>query len=298
MKTNVIKTDFPKMKLLKRGKVRDIYDIGDTLLIVTTDRISAFDVVMPDPIPDKGKILTEISLFWFDVMKPLIENHVISSKTDDYPEECKEYAEILEGRSMLVKKTKPLPIECVVRGYISGSGWKSYQESGDICGIKLPDGLTESEKLTEAIFTPSTKEEVGTHDVNIDFDEAVNLIGKDIAEKVRALSLEIYKKGEELADEKGIIIADTKFEFGLIEKKLILIDEVLTPDSSRFWPKDTFHAGGSQKSYDKQYLRDYLISINWDKNPPAPPLPEEVIKNTRNKYIEALNKLTGRNNEI
>ena len=298
MKTNVIKTDFPKLKLLKRGKVRDIYDIGDTLLIVTTDRISAFDVVMPDPIPDKGKILTEISLFWFDVMKPLIENHVISSKTDDYPEECKEYAEILEGRSMLVKKTKPLPIECVVRGYISGSGWKSYQESGDICGIKLPDGLTESEKLTEAIFTPSTKEEVGTHDVNIDFDEAVNLIGKDIAEKVRALSLEIYKKGEELADEKGIIIADTKFEFGLIEKNLILIDEVLTPDSSRFWPKDTFHAGGSQKSYDKQYLRDYLISINWDKNPPAPPLPEEVIKNTRKKYIEALNKLTGRNNEI
>lgn len=298
MKTNVIKTDFPKLKLLKRGKVRDIYDIGDTLLIVTTDRISAFDVVMPDPIPDKGKILTEISLFWFDVMKPLIENHVISSETDDYPEECKEYAEILEGRSMLVKKTKPLPIECVVRGYISGSGWKSYQESGDICGIKLPDGLTESEKLTEAIFTPSTKEEVGTHDVNIDFDEAVNLIGKDIAEKVRALSLEIYKKGEELADEKGIIIADTKFEFGLIENKLILIDEVLTPDSSRFWPKETFHAGGSQKSYDKQYLRDYLISINWDKNPPAPPLPEEVIKNTRKKYIEALNKLTGRNNEI
>jgi len=298
MKTNVIRTDFPKLKLLKRGKVRDIYDIGDTLLIVTTDRISAFDVVMPDPIPDKGKILTEISLFWFDVMKPLIENHVISSNTYDYPEECKEYAEILEGRSMLVKKTMPLPIECVVRGYISGSGWKSYQESGDICGIKLPEGLAESEKLTEAIFTPSTKEEVGTHDVNIDFDEAVNLIGKDIAEKVRALSLEIYKKGEELADEKGIIIADTKFEFGLKEKNLILIDEVLTPDSSRFWPKETFHAGGSQKSYDKQYLRDYLISINWDKKPPAPPLPEEVIRNTRKKYIEALNKLTGKNNEI
>ena len=298
MKTNIIQTDFPKLNLLKRGKVRDIYEIGDTLLIVTTDRISAFDVVMPDPIPDKGNILTEISLFWFDVMKPLIENHVISGNTDDYPEECKEYADILEGRSMLVKKTMPLPIECVVRGYISGSGWKSYQESGDICGIKLPDGLAESEKLTEAIFTPSTKEEVGTHDVNIDFDEAVNLIGKDIAEKVRALSLEIYKKGEELADEKGIIIADTKFEFGLIEKNLILIDEVLTPDSSRFWPKETFHAGGSQKSYDKQYLRDYLISINWDKKPPAPPLPEEVIRNTRKKYIEALNKLTGKNNEI
>jgi len=298
MKTNVIKTDFPDLKIFKRGKVRDVYDLGDTLLMVATDRISAFDVVIPDPIPDKGKILTQISLFWFDLMKPLLENHIISSKTDDYPEECKKYAEILKGRSMLVKKTKPLPVECVVRGYISGSGWKSYQESGRICGIKLPEGLKESEKLAEAIFTPSTKEEVGTHDVNIDFDEAVNLIGKDIAEKVRALSLEIYKKGTELADEKGIIIADTKFEFGLIEDEIILIDEVLTPDSSRFWPKETYRPGGSQESFDKQYLRDYLLSINWDQKPPAPPLPEEVIKNTRNKYIEAFNKLTGRNNEF
>ncbi len=298
MKTNVIKTDFSDLKIFKRGKVRDVYDLGDTLLMVATDRISAFDVVIPDPIPDKGKILTQISLFWFDLMKPLLENHIISSKTDDYPEECKKYAEILKGRSMLVKKTKPLPVECVVRGYISGSGWKSYQESGRICGIKLPEGLKESEKLAEAIFTPSTKEEVGTHDVNIDFDEAVNLIGKDVAEKVKALSLEIYKKGTELADEKGIIIADTKFEFGLIEDKLILIDEVLTPDSSRFWPKETYRPGGSQESFDKQYLRDYLLSINWDQKPPAPPLPEEVIKNTRNKYIEAFNKLTGRNNEF
>ena len=298
MKTNVIKTDFPDLKIFKRGKVRDVYDLGDTLLMVATDRISAFDVVIPDPIPDKGKILTQISLFWFDLMKPLLKNHIISSKTDDYPEECKKYADILEGRSMLVKKTKPLPVECVVRGYISGSGWKSYQESGRICGIKLPEGLKESEKLAEAIFTPSTKEEVGTHDVNIDFDEAVNLIGKDIAEKVKSLSYEIYKKGAEIAEEKGIIIADTKFEFGLIEDEIILIDEVLTPDSSRFWPKETYRPGGSQESFDKQYLRDYLLSINWDQKPPAPPLPEEVIDNTRNKYIEALNKLTGRNNEF
>jgi phosphoribosylaminoimidazole-succinocarboxamide synthase len=298
MKTNIIKTDFPDLKIFKRGKVRDVYDLGDTLLMVATDRISAFDVVMPDPIPDKGKILTHISLFWFDLMTPLLKNHIISSKTDDYPEECKKYAEILEGRSMLVKKTKPLPVECVVRGYISGSGWKSYQESGRICGIKLPEGLKESEKLAETIFTPSTKEEVGTHDVNIDFEETVNLIGNDIAEKVKSLSYEIYKKGSEIAEEKGIIIADTKFEFGLMEDEIILIDEVLTPDSSRFWPKETYLPGGSQESFDKQYLRDYLLSINWDQKPPAPPLPEEVIKNTRNKYIEALNKLTGRNNEF
>jgi len=298
MKTNVIQTDFTDLKIFKRGKVRDVYDLGDILLMVATDRISAFDVVMPDPIPDKGKILTQISLFWFDLMKPVLNNHIISSKTDDYPEECKKYAEILQGRSMLVKKAKPLPIECVVRGYISGSGWKSYQDSGRICGLKLPEGLKESEKLAEAIFTPSTKEEVGTHDVNIDFNEAVNLVGIDIAEKVKSLSYEIYKKGAKIAEEKGIIIADTKFEFGLIENEIILIDEVLTPDSSRFWPKDTYRAGGSQESFDKQYLRDYLISLNWDQKPPAPPLPEEVIKNTRNKYIEALNKLTGQDNEF
>jgi phosphoribosylaminoimidazole-succinocarboxamide synthase len=298
MKTNVIKTDFTELKIFKRGKVRDVYDLGDTLLMIATDRISAFDVVMPDPIPDKGKILTQISLFWFDIMKSLLNNHIISSKTEDYPEECKKYAEILDGRSMLVKKTNPLPVECVVRGYISGSGWKSYQNDGTICGIKLPDGLRESEKLNEAIFTPSTKEEVGTHDVNIDFAEAANLIGKDIAEKVKSLSLEIYQKGSNFANEKGIIIADTKFEFGLIDDEIILIDEVLTPDSSRFWPKDTYRPGGSQESFDKQYLRDYLLSINWDQKPPAPPLPEEVIKNTRNKYIEALNKLTGQHNEF
>lgn len=294
MEQIVFETDFPKLNLLKRGKVRDMYDLGETLLMVATDRISAFDVIMPDPVPEKGKILTQISLFWFDVMKPVISNHIISSNVDDYPEICKPYAEMLRDRSMLVKKAEPLPIECVVRGYISGSGWKSYQESGIVCGIKLPDGLQESEKLPEAIFTPSTKEEVGVHDVNINFEEAVKIIGRSLAEKVKEISLSIYKKGAELADKKGIIIADTKFEFGIFENDIILIDEILTPDSSRFWPKESYSPGQSQKSYDKQYLRDYLISINWDKLPPAPFLPKEVVKNTREKYLDALKLITGK----
>jgi len=294
MEQIVFETDFPKLNLLKRGKVRDMYDLGETLLMVATDRISAFDVIMPDPVPEKGKILTQISLFWFDVMKPVISNHIISSNVDDYPEICKPYAEMLRDRSMLVKKAEPLPIECVVRGYISGSGWKSYQESGIVCGIKLPDGLQESEKLPEPIFTPSTKEEVGVHDVNINFEEAVKIIGRNLAEKVKEISLLIYKKGAELADKKGIIIADTKFEFGIFENDIILIDEILTPDSSRFWPKESYSPGQSQKSYDKQYLRDYLISINWDKLPPAPFLPKEVVKNTREKYLDALNLITGK----
>ncbi len=215
MEQIVFETDFPELNLLKRGKVRDMYDLGESLLMVATDRISAFDVIMPDPVPEKGKILTQISLFWFDVMKPVISNHIISSNVDDYPEICKPYAEMLRDRSMFVKKAKPLPVECVVRGYISGSGWKSYQESGIVCGIKLPDGLQESEKLTEPIFTPSTKEEVGVHDVNINFEEAVKIVGRNLAEKVKEISLLIYKKGAELADKKGIIIADTKFEFGI-----------------------------------------------------------------------------------
>lgn len=294
MEQIVFETDFPKLNLLKRGKVRDMYDLGETLLMVATDRISAFDVIMPDPVPEKGKILTQISLFWFDVMKPVISNHIISSNVDDYPEICKPYAEMLRDRSMLVKKAKPLPVECVVRGYISGSGWKSYQESGIVCGIKLPDGLQESEKLPGPIFTPSTKEEVGVHDVNINFEEAVKIIGRSLAEKVKEISLLIYKKGAELADKKGIIIADTKFEFGIFENDIILIDEILTPDSSRFWPKESYSPGQSQKSYDKQYLRDYLISINWDKLPPAPFLPKEVVKNTRKKYLDALNLITGK----
>jgi len=292
MEPVVIETNFETLNLIKRGKVRDIYDLEDNLLMVATDRISAFDVVMPNPIPGKGKILTQISLFWFEIMKPLLPNHVISSNVDDYPDVCRPYSEILRGRSMLVQKAKPLEIECIVRGYISGTGWQDYQASGSVCGIKLPEGLKESDRLPDPVFTPSTKADTGLHDINIDFKEAVKKIGKPLAEKVRALSLAIYKKGADLAYKKGIIIADTKFEFGLLKGDLILIDEVLTPDSSRFWPQATYKPGGSQKSFDKQYLRDYLISINWDKKPPAPPLPQDVIKNTQKKYLEAYHKLT------
>ena len=294
MKPYVMETDFPGLNLVKRGKVRDIYDLGETLLMVMSDRISAFDVIMPNPVPGKGRVLTQISLFWFEAMRPLIENHVVTSDVADYPKECQPYAEDLFERSMIVRKADPLPIECVVRGYISGSGWKSYQQSGDICGIKLPAGLTESDRLSEPIFTPSTKEELGQHDINIDFEAAVNMVGSDIAEKVKQLSIDIYKKGAEIANDKGIIIADTKFEFGMLGNDLILIDEVLTPDSSRFWPKDAYAPGGAQKSYDKQYLRDYLISIEWDKNPPAPNLPGDVVDKTIQKYEEALAQLTGR----
>jgi len=291
-RNTIFETDFPELQLIKRGKVRDIYDLDDKILLIASDRISAYDVVMPNPVPGKGEILTQISLFWFDVMQDIVPNHLIASNIEEFPESCKPYAEALKGRSMLVKKAKPLPIECVVRGYISGSGWKSYQESGDVCGIKLPAGLKESDQLAEPIFTPSTKEELGAHDINIDFDEAVNLVGTELANQVKDLSLAIYKKGAALAAEKGIIIADTKFEFGIIDDQLILIDEVLTPDSSRFWPKETYQPGGPQNSFDKQYLRDYLISIKWDKTPPAPTLPDEVIQNTYQKYMEALTSLT------
>ena len=286
-------TDFPELNLLKRGKVRDMYDLGDNLLMVATDRLSAFDVVMPDPIPDKGIILTQISLFWFEFMQSVIPNHVIASQVEDFPEACQPYAEMLRGRSMLIRKTTPLTIECVVRGYISGSGWKSYQESGSICGIQLPEGLKESDQLPEPIFTPSTKAEQGDHDINIDFDQAADIVGRPLAEKVRDLSLAIYARGSALAAEKDIIIADTKFEFGQIGDDIILIDEVLTPDSSRFWPKETYAPGGAQKSFDKQYVRDHLLTLDWDKTPPGPTLPETVIKNTRQKYLDALIQLTG-----
>jgi len=269
-KHTVFETDFHDLNLVKRGKVRDIYDLGDTLLMVATDRISAFDVVMPDQLPDKGIILTQISLFWFDVMESIIQNHVITADVDEYPEICRPYADSLRGRSMLVKKAEPLPVECIARGYISGSGWKSYQKSGDVCGIKLPPGLKESEKLPQPIFTPSTKADEGLHDINIEFNEAENLIGKSLAGRVKELTL----------------------EFGLIGNDLILIDEVLTPDSSRFWPKTSYKPGGAQKSFDKQYLRDYLNSLNWDKTPPGPSLPEEIISKTRSKYLEALTLLT------
>ncbi len=289
----VHETHFPDLTLLKKGKVRDIYDLGEHFLMVATDRISAFDVVMPDAVPGKGKILTQISLFWFDVMKPLVPNHVVSSNVSEYPEACQPYADVIEGRSMLVRKAEPLPVECIVRGYISGSGWKSYQDDGTICGIKLPSGLRESEKLSEPIFTPSTKEEVGLHDINISFEEAGEILGEALAAKVKALSLEIYKRGAERALERGIIIADTKFEFGRIGDEIILIDELLTPDSSRFWPKDAYRVGRAQKSFDKQYLRDYLNTLDWDKSPPAPSLPADVVENTRKKYEEALAILAG-----
>ena len=289
----VSETEFPELKLLKRGKVRDVYDLGQYLLMVATDRISAFDVVMPDPVPDKGTILTQISLFWFDIMQPLVQNHVIAKDVEQYPSVCRPYAAVLQGRSMLVKKAQPLPIECIVRGYISGSGWKEYNDSGAVCGIQLPGGLKESQQLPEPIFTPSTKAELGEHDINIDFTETVRLIGQTHAEKIRDLSLAIYKKGAALAAERGIIIADTKFEFGQIDDDILLIDEILTPDSSRFWPKESYRPGGSQKSYDKQYVRDYLNSLDWDKKAPGPALPETVVVKTRQKYLDALTQLTG-----
>lgn len=292
MESPVFETNLEGVKLLNRGKVRDIYELDDMLLIVATDRISAFDVVMPNPIPGKGRILTQISKFWFNKTESIVANHIISTEVSGYPEVLKPYADTIEGRSMLVRKAKPLPIECIVRGYISGSGWKSYKESGTICGIKLPEGLMESEKLPEPIFTPSTKEEQGAHDINIDFEKAAATVGKDVADKVRDISVALYKRGLEIAGPRGIIIADTKFEFGLYNGDLILIDEILTPDSSRFWPKDTYKPGGAQNSFDKQYLRDYLLSLNWDQKPPAPKLPQEVIDNTKQKYTEALNRLT------
>lgn len=296
MSNALLETNFPGLNLVRKGKVRDIYDLGDTLLMVATDRISAFDVIMPNPIPGKGKILTQISLFWFGVMESLVANHIISSNVDEFPASCRPYADDLRDRSMQVKKAAPLPVECIVRGYLSGSGWKSYLESGTVCDIKLPAGLRQSDPLPEAIYTPSTKAELGLHDENIDFETTVKKIGLPLATQVRDLSLEIYKKGARLAEEKGIIIADTKFEFGLIDNRLILIDEILTPDSSRFWPKSSYRPGQSQLSFDKQYLRDYLETLDWGKKPPAPTLPDEVIQGTRSKYLEALKLLTGRDN--
>ena len=287
------KTRFENLNLVNRGKVRDIYEIDDKLLIVTTDRMSAFDVVMDDPIPDKGKILTSISLFWFEKMASIVENHLISADTAEYPPACQEYAKDLAGRSMLVKKAKPLPVECIVRGYLSGSGWNEYQSEQSVCGISLPGGLKESEKLPQPIFTPSTKAEAGLHDENISFEKTVDILGRETADTIRDLSLRIYSQGSALAAEKGIIIADTKFEFGYVNDGLILIDEVLTPDSSRFWPVDLYQPGGAQQSFDKQFLRDYLNGLDWPKTPPPPKLPEEVIQGTRAKYLEALVRLTG-----
>lgn len=284
---------FADLKLVKRGKVRDVYEVESQLLIVASDRMSAFDVVMDDPIPDKGEILTRISLFWFQQLEPILENHLISAEPADYPAACRKYADQLRGRSMLVKKAKPLPVECIVRGYISGSGWKDYQSSGAVCGIQLPQGLRESQKLPEPLFTPSTKAADGMHDENISFEQAVGMLGGETAQAARSISHAIYEFGSKLAAGKGIIIADTKFEFGFVEDRLILIDEVLTPDSSRFWPMDAYEPGRPQKSFDKQFLRDYLLEIEWPKQPPPPKLPEDIIRKTRAKYLEALERLTG-----
>jgi phosphoribosylaminoimidazole-succinocarboxamide synthase len=275
--------------------VRDIYDFGDALLIVASDRLSAYDVIMGEGIPFKGKVLTQISDYWFEQMKDVIPNHLISTIVYDFPSECKPYWEDLEQRAMYVKKTKPLAIECVVRGYLSGSGWKEYKERQSVCGIKLPAGLVESDKLPEPMFTPATKEDVGKHDENIDFARAASIVGKELAERVKDVSIEIYSRAATIAEKKGIIIADTKMEFGIDDKgELILIDELLTPDSSRFWPKDKYKPGKGQESYDKQYVRDYLDSINFDRKPPAPRLPEDVIFKTSALYLEALKRLSGK----
>jgi phosphoribosylaminoimidazole-succinocarboxamide synthase len=289
----VKETNLPGLNLVTRGKVRDIYDLGDALLLVTSDRISAFDVIMNEPIPDKGKVLTQISAFWFKQMEDIIPNHIIAMDVADFPAACQPYADVLEGRSMLVKKAQPLAAECIVRGYVSGSGWKDYKATGAICGITLPAGLRESDRLEQPIFTPSTKAELGTHDENISFEEMAKVCGRELAEQAREATIKIYTRAREIADTKGIIIADTKFEFGVYDGKLIIIDECLTPDSSRFWPKDRYQPGGPQPSFDKQFLRDYLETLDWGKTATAPPLPEEIVTKTAEKYKEALFKLAG-----
>jgi len=289
------KTQFDDLSLVRQGKVRDIFDTGDALLMVTTDRLSAFDVVLPDLIPDKGKVLNQISVFWFKKMESIVKNHIITTNPKDYPGEFKPYAEALDKRSMLVKKARPIPVECIVRGYISGSGWSSYQKEGQVCGIKLPKGLKESDKLAEPLFTPSTKAEVGDHDINISFDDTVGLIGRETAHELKRLSLEVYQRGAEYALSKGIIIADTKFEFGLLDGEIILIDEILTPDSSRFWPLSDYEPGRGQNSFDKQYVRDWLIASGWDKKHPGPKLPQDVIDRTARTYKEIYTRLTGEN---
>ena len=289
----LLQTDYKDLKLFKRGKVRDIYEVDDNYLIISSDRISAFDVIMNEGIPHKGQILTEISKFWFKFSEGMIDNHLISTDINEFPEEVKKYSDDIAGRTMLVKKAELIPLECIVRGFISGSGWKDYQKSGSICGINLPSGMVESEKISDPIFTPSTKAEIGDHDENISENKAIDLVGKEVYDTLKEKSLDIYKAAYKYALEKGIIIADTKMEFGFYNGKIILIDELLTPDSSRFWPHDKYEKGRSQESFDKQYVRDYLQSINFNKQPPAPTLPEEVILNTSKKYKEALEQLTG-----
>ncbi|MCL5978560.1 MAG: phosphoribosylaminoimidazolesuccinocarboxamide synthase [Nitrospirae bacterium] len=288
----IMETNFSELKLVRRGKVRDVYELGDHLLIVATDRVSAFDVVLPNGIPDKGKILTQISLYWFNQMKDIIENHIIATDVKAYPAVLHKYKDALEGRSMLVKKAKPMPVECIVRGYLSGSGWKEYKEKGTVCGIKLPEGLVESSRLDEPIFTPSTKAEEG-HDINISFDEMKKIVGNEIAEKLKASALSVYKKAREMAEKKGIIIADTKMEFGIYNDKLILIDELLTPDSSRFWSIKDYQPGRGQDSFDKQIVRDYLLTLDWNQTYPGPALPDDIMSKTAARYREILEILTG-----
>ncbi len=287
-------TDLKGLKLVNRGKVRDIYDLGEHLLIVATDRISAFDVIMPDPIPGKGEVLTKLSEFWFRRMADIVGHHLVTTDEEAYPEACRPHRDVLRGRSMLVRKARPLPVECIVRGYITGSAWKDYTEGKPVSGIRLPAGLRESSRLPEPIFTPSTKAPEGEHDLPISVEEMARLIGRELTDRIIALSLAIYRRADEIATSAGIIIADTKMEFGLAGGELILIDEVLTPDSSRFWPRDDYAEGRGQKSYDKQFLRDYLLSLQWDQKPPAPQLPPDIIERTRQKYEEALRRFTKR----
>lgn len=288
----LLSTDFKDLKLYKRGKVRDVYDLGDKLLIVSTDRISCFDVVLPSGIPYKGEVLNKLSGFWFEFIKGISPHHFITADINDYPPKLQKYKTYLLDRSMLVKKTKPIALECVVRGYLSGSGWKEYKEKQSVCAIKLPPGLLESDKLPNVLFTPSTKQDTG-HDVNVDQKDVEDLVGGDIADKLKKLSIAIYEKANRYALDRGIIIADTKFEFGFYNNEIILIDELLTPDSSRFWPKDQYQRGKSALSFDKQFVRDYLESLGWDKTPPAPELPEDIIKKTSSKYLEAYKRLVG-----
>ncbi|MEO8230782.1 MAG: phosphoribosylaminoimidazolesuccinocarboxamide synthase [Ignavibacteriota bacterium] len=290
----ILKTNFPKLNFVKSGKVRDIYDLGEYFLIISTDRLSAFDVIMGQGIPFKGKVLTKISEFWFDHTKNIIKNHLVATDVNKFPKQCLEYAEDLEGRSMLVQKADVVQIESVVRGYITGSGWTDYKKTGEVCGIKLLVGLVESEKFPEPLFTPATKAEIGLHDENISEDAAKEIAGADTINYMKNKTIEIYKKAVEFALEKGIIIADTKMEFGKIGDDIILVDELLTPDSSRFWPLDKYEKGKSQESFDKQFVRDYLISIKFNKQPPPPQLPEDIIQKTSEKYLEALEKLTGK----
>ena len=291
--TVILQTELPGIEPYARGKVRDVYAVDGGLLIIATDRISAFDYILPTGIPDKGKVLTQLSIFWFDFLHDVTPTHFLASRVEQYPEPLRKFRDQLEGRSMLVKRAKMIEIECVARGYISGSGWKEYREQGTVCGIRLPAGLRESEKLPEPIFTPATKAQTG-HDENVSFERVASLIGEDLARRLRDLTLDIYARAARYAETKGIIIADTKFEFGFVGDELVLGDEVLTPDSSRFWPAETYKPGGPQFSFDKQFVRDYLESIHWNKQPPAPPLPEEVAGKTSDKYRQAYRVLTGR----